>query len=531
MTRFSTPALCLSLFAALAACRDSSNGDDDGTDVDAANGEQTVFQVQSDDMPPGTPVTLRGVVVTAVDNFANPRDGNQYVGNFYVAEPEGGAFSGVLVHGAPLDQVAQLAVGDLVDITSAEKDEFSWTGDDKTNTEVVPLANGEMTVTKVGPGTVPAPQVLDALMIGQMAETAREAEYEKWEGVLVRVENVSVTSEIRPINQDYPPEAKFVKFSITGVLEVDSSLAEIPYSETGEPWLSGGDCLMSVTGMGDYFYNYKVLPRATADIVMGGTSCPAPEAPGTCTDGIDNDANGFMDCADRGCDTEEPTCTSDTTVANVQMGMHNDGDQVRIADAVVTAIGRGPTNIQTIWVADSATAGPYNGLQVYRGTNAGMVPAGVVVGAHVTLQGEVDEFNDASGTGTLTQLRSPTITVIPGTPEMPVPATDVPLATLIDDTTGEPYEGVLVELENVRMTGTPTGQTFGVRYFGTQAAPSTILFQSDDDIRSALTQADGTCFSLIRGIWSYGVYDNRWQILPLAGADDVVVAGDPNACP
>lgn len=511
----------LSLLTAFAACRGSSNGDDDGTDVDAATGDQTVYDVQNDATPPGTPVTLRGVVVTAIDNYG-PRKGN-----FYVAEPEGGAYSGVLVYGAPLDQVAALVVGDLVDITGAEKDEFSLETDDATVTELAPIAGGQMTVTKVGTGTVPAPQVLDALMIGRMATAAREAEYEKWEGVLVRVENISVTSEIRPVSSSNP-DPMFVAFRITGVLEIDSSLAEIPYSETPPPYLTGGDCLASITGMGDYFFNYKILPRATADIVLGGSGCPAAEAPGTCTDGIDNDANGFMDCADRGCATE-PTCTSDTTVANIQMGMHTAGSQVRIADAVVMAIGRGPTNIQNIWVADSATAGPNNGLQIYRGTSAGLLPAGVVVGAHVTIQGQVDEFNNGSGTGTLTQLRSPTITLIAGSPSTPVPATNVPLATLINDTTGEPYEGVLLELTNVRVVANP--MAFGVRHFGTQAAPATILFQSDDDIRAALAEANGTCYSLIRGIWSYGVYDDRWAILPLAGANDVVVASNQADCP
>jgi hypothetical protein len=428
--------------------------------------------------------------------------------------------------------VSNLMPGDLVDITGAAKDEFGLDTDDSTVTELSPLSSGSLVVTEVGSGTVPEPHVIDALAVGRMAAADREAEYEKWEGVLVKVENVSVTSEIRPVSGSMP-DPTFVAFSITGVLEVDSSLAEIPYSATNPPapFVTGGDCLASVTGMGDYFFNYKVLPRSLSDIALGGTGCPAPEAPGTCADGIDNDANGFMDCADRGC-SAEPSCTTDTTVSNVQMGMHMDGSRIRIQDAVVMAVGRGPTNIQNIWVADSLTAGPYNGLQVYRGSSAGLLPTGVVAGAHVMIEGEVDEFNNNSGTGTLTEIKNPTITFASAPSGAPTPVTTgITVATLTNDTTGEPYEGVLVELTNVRMTGTPpTMPTYGVRYFGTQAAPSTILFQSDDDIGPALTQPDGTCFSLIRGIWSYAPYDDRWAILPLSTAD-AMVAAQQSDCP
>ncbi|HUQ04090.1 MAG TPA: hypothetical protein VM261_16440 [Kofleriaceae bacterium] len=529
MNRFKTPALCFALcasFAATAACRGGGgdDGDDDGSNPDAAGGETTVQEVQNDAMPPGTPVSLRGVVVTAVDNYG-PRKGN-----FYVAEPEGGAYSGVLVYGAALDVVAQLAVGDIVDITDAEKDEFSLDTDDATVTELGPVAGGVMTVTETGTTTPPAPAVIDALAIGRMATAAREAEYEKYEGVLVTVQNISVTSEIRPVSSS-EPDPTFVAFRITGVLEVDSSLAEIPYSATNPPapFVTGGDCLASITGMGDYFFNYKVLPRATSDIMLGGSGCPAAEAPGTCADGIDNDANGFLDCADRGC-SAEASCTTDTTVSNIQMGMHPDGTGIRIVDAIVTAVGRGPTNIQNIWVADSLAAGPHNGLQVYRGTMAGQVPAGVVVGAHVTIQGEVDEFNNGSGTDTLTEIRNSTITFVSAPTSAPTAVTGVSVATLTNNTTGEPYEGVLIQLANVRMTGTPSGQTFGVRYFGTAAAPQTVLFDSDDDIGPALTQADGTCFSTIKGIWTWQTFDDRWAILPLSTVD-AVVAANQNDCP
>lgn len=513
--------LCL---LATAACRGSD--DDDGGDTDGANpdaptsGDMRVQDVQNDATPIATPVTLRGVIVTAIDNYG-PRKGN-----FYVAEPGGGEFSGVLVFGAPLEQVADLVVGDLVDITNAEKDEFSLETDDRTVTELVPVTGGEMTVTRVGTDTVPAPHVIDALVVGMMATQAREDEYEKWEGVLVTVNNVTVTSELGPVSSSNP-DPTFVAFDITGVLEVDSSLAEIPYVADPPRFVNGGECLASVTGMGDYFFNYKVLPRATADIVKNGTGCPAAEAVGTCTDGVDNDANGFTDCMDRGC-ALEPTCTTDTTIVNIQNGTVTVDSRVNLNDVVVTAIS---LNRKNLWVADSAPAAPNSGIQVFRGNNMNVpvLPAEIVVGARVDVMGTVVEFNSGAGTGTLTQVaRTPTVTFVPGAPAVPTPVTGVPLATLIDDTTGEPYESVLVELTNVRVIANP--MAFGIRHFGMMGSAN-VLFESDDDIRAALAEADGTCYSLIRGIWSYQVFDDRWAILPLAGVADVVVATNQAACP
>lgn len=506
----SSSALCLSLLAAFAACRGSGNGDDDGTDIDAASGEQTVFDVQNDATPPGTPVTLRGVVVTAIDNYG-PRKGN-----FYVAEPEGGAFSGVLVYNAPLDQVAALVVGDLVDITGAEKDEFSLETDDSTVTELGPVAGGTMTVTKVGTGTVPAPQVLDALAIGQMATAAREAEYEKWEGVLVRVENISVTSEIRPVSGSMP-DPTFVAFSITGVLEIDSSLAEIPFSTDvppPPPWLTGGDCLASITGMGDYFFNYKVLPRATADIVMGGTSCPAAEAPGTCTDGIDNDANGFMDCADRGC-RNEPTCTTDTTVAMIRTGGVTGG--VRLNDVVVVGRDIYSSMSQGIWVADAATAATNTGIYVFTGSTA-PDPAWTV-GSLVDVMGTATQFDMQ-----LMQIQSATITTATGGGTVPTPITGVAAGTLADVTAGEPYEGSLVRLSNAMVTNNALGNDKVELTVGGQTI---IVDDFAFDYAAATAFPSNTTISCITGVMHWNHFDDHRILVPRDTDDIVPSAGCP----
>src|SRR4051812_25271634 len=92
--------LCAALCLAVAACRGSSSGDDGGDDaaVDGVNADDaTIYDIQGS-LPVGTQVNIRGVLVTAIDNYGAKK------GNIWVQEPAGGAYSGVLVFGAPLDQ-------------------------------------------------------------------------------------------------------------------------------------------------------------------------------------------------------------------------------------------------------------------------------------------------------------------------------------------------------------------------------------------------------------------------------------------
>jgi len=481
-------ALCLMFVG----CRDngSSGDDDDDVGVDAQTGGTRIQDVQSESMVVDTPVDLRGVVVVAIDTYGGR------TGNFYVMDAAGGPFSGVLVYGAPTDQVADLEVGDLVDVLGAKKDEFSLEDDDATVTELVPASDGSLSVAKVGDGVVPEPHVLDALVLGQMNDEAREAEYEKWEGVLIRVNNVTALGSPRQIGSSDPT---FRGFGITGRFEVDSTLTEIP-----EDLVVGGDCLASVTGMGDYFYEYKVLPRVTADIVQDGTGCPAPES--ACEDDLDNDANGYVDCEDHACQTI-PACQSSATVVQVQNGTIATDTQISLNNVVVTAI---TSNGRHLWVADSADAAPYNGVYVYRGNQTAL--SGITIGTRVNVTGKVIEYNNSTGTETLTEIsENVSVTAVAGAPlETPVPAVFAVADTLI--AAGEMYEGVFVELQNVRVIS--DANSFGVREFGAET-PRVVTFESDDDI-APLTGASGTCFASIKGIWSYQVFDDRWAILPLA---------------
>lgn len=459
----------------------------------------TIQDVQSDSMLPDTAVELEGVVVVAVDTYAEREGGT---GRFFVMEPGGGPYSGVLVFGGSVDQVAELSPGDLINLGGVMKDEFSLKEDSATVTELVPLSDGSMTLEEIGHVDVPDPEVVDALAFGSLSESERDEEYEKWEGVLIQVNSVSVISNPRVISDN--PD--FIGFGITGPYEVDSGLAEIPNDH-----VMRGDCLASVTGIGDYFFQYKIVPRTTTDIVKDGTGCPGEEDDVTeCGDELDNDADGFADCMDFSCQ-DLPECQTSTTIVDIQNGTIAEGSIVNLNDVVVTAVS---WNRKSLWVADAATGAAYNGVYVYRGNAAAELDVSIVPGAVVDVNGSVDEFNSGGGTGTNTQISgNPTVTFVSAGAGTPTP-TFQPFATLSADAGGEMYEGVLVEVRDVQVISAAT--SFNTRNFAAQGS-SVVLFESDDDISSALnTAAVNTCYASIKGIWSYQVYDDRWSILPLA---------------
>ncbi len=177
----------------LVACRGGGNNGDDDTTTDAPVSQTVHIQdVQNDMMPSGTPVTLEGVIVTAIDSFGAK------TGDLWVEEPGGGEFSGVKVFGAPLDQVAALQVGDIVTISNAEKNEFACAGTicgggefeaGQSITEIQGAGGGQLSVVKTGTGTVPTPDMVDAAAIDALDHAGQNAEWEKWEGVLINVVN------------------------------------------------------------------------------------------------------------------------------------------------------------------------------------------------------------------------------------------------------------------------------------------------------------------------------------------------------
>jgi hypothetical protein len=509
-----TVAVAITLAAAFFACR-SSGDDAPGDDVegDAASGDVTIQEIQNDAMAPGTAVTLKGVVVTVIDQFGDK------TGDFWVQEPGGGERSGVHVFGAPLAMVGALAVGDLVDIAGAQKDEFAYAGSNgvggdtsgRSITELKPVNGGMMTVTKTGTGTVPAPMVVDALAIGQKAtQIERDAEWEKWEGVLITVMNVAALSDADCVGSACNDKS-LNKFDITGGAVVESALAPLPGGSVTTPGnVNRGDCLGSVTGVVDYFFDYLLLNTAADSIMTGGTGCPVAEAAATCADSIDNDGNGFTDCKDNGCIPTLAACRAVTTISALQTttpttGIELQGVIVTALSKVVTSAGNKRFNM---WVQTNAGIPGANESVYVFGPGIDLTP--FAVGTKVDIIGTVEEFNDSTGTETLTEIKALTITAATGT-AVTAPVTGKTAAELSAAATGEPYEGAMVTLTNVKVTALGNFANFGV---GSMSSGGT-SFKTDDDI-FLLASPVNTCFLTITGVWTYMPYDNVYGFLPLA---------------
>lgn len=442
----------------LTACRSSSNNTPDAT-TDTGGGIIHIQDVQSDTMAPGTAVELRGVIVTALDAY-----GTQ-TGNLWVEEPGGGPFSGVHVFGTPVAQLSGIAVGDIVDITGAIKSEFAISSDKsgRTVTEVQGPSGGKLTLTKKGKGTVPAPAVVDVLAIGQKATQAlRDAEWEKWEGVLITASNVVAFGNPACItSQGNCTDPTRTNLTITGVAKLESSLTAFP-----APGIQLGDCLGKVTGVVDYAFDYVIFPRSVDDVALNGTGC-VRETGATanfCTDGLDNDGNGFNDCKDFGCEVGPnawlgASCTAGDAMCGCSMNLPegmsvnkvNTGTvgPVVLNNVYVTAVGA-----RGYWIADSTTAATSGGVLVF--TN--VAPTATVGQQLSRVQGIAGPFNASkTAAGTVIELSNPTAGTELSTGATFTPITTASAATLAGLTTGAPYAGSLVQLQTVKVkavTGT-----------------------------------------------------------------------------
>jgi predicted extracellular nuclease len=492
-------ALALALLAT-AACRGNSGSTPDasGNQPDASSSDDTsIYDIQDPGgkVPDMTMVNVRGVVVTAIDSYGTK------TGTFWIEEPAGGAYSGVLVYGAPANEVAAIQVGDLVDVTGAEKKEFALPADTsgRTTTELEKPTGGAITVSKVGTGTVPAPMTVDALAIGQMAtQQEKDAEWEKWEGVLITVDKVGVTSSTKTYGSTPGPDAE--EFTVTGPLVVESTLAAFPGTTGTPPGPQFGDCEASITGIGDYFFDWLLEPRDTAEITTGGSGCPAAETGlAACTDMIDNDANGHTDCFDYSCMLDAaagPMCNKAATVHDIDTAQPNApvGGAVVLTNVCVVAVDAANQNL---WVQDAATATQDTGIYVFRGSKAAVltVAAGTVVNINTAVVLPYHGLLELTGIpGSTTP--SPNITDA-GDNCAPAAQT-VPLATLADATMIKHYAGSLVRVTATKLSVTAvTGMGNTKRY---TLSDGTTNISMGAQIYDPNAAAGTSCYSAVTAI-------------------------------
>ncbi len=527
----------LSLFF---ACRSSGNGGDDTIDGPGSGGNfMTIQQVQDPSTAAGTAVSVQNVVVTAVDLFGTR------TGDFWIEEPEGGPFSGVLVFppAAALTTVSTLVPGDIVTITGAEKDDFALTGSNadttgRTDTELEQITGGKLTITVTGSGAVPAPSTIDLVAIGKLFDPSQDgsggngggsafnAAWQMWEGVLVTATNVDAFSAPKAFGSG---GADQYDLSITGDAKMEGSLVDITQSGIGVD-----TCLATLTGVVDYFYDFLIYPRTTSDFATGGTGCVfenAANGSAACTDGIDNDGNGFTDCEDLGCEvganayvgtscvgTAATTCgcsaneAAGAGAAAVQAVSGTNKPAMILNSVVVTAVGK-----SGFWVADNAVAATGHGTFVFTSSTP---PASAVIGATLTVQGLGEQF----GTGAITEpeVEDPTIIGTPTTGATLTPlATTVAIAT--GATTGAPYIGSLVKLTGPFIVTAVTTHDYTM----TDGTTSFTMADSAFPTFGGTAPVVNDCYASLTGVMD--LFTQTRTVNPRSATDMPAFAGTVNA--
>jgi len=210
--------------------------DDDATPPDAGScdsyptdtGDDTVWAVQSGDIATGSTVTLEGLVVTAA----------RYNG-VWAQEPGGGTCSGIWIY-VGADPGAY--VGTTVNTTGVVEEFYDLT---EVNAE-------EGSFVTLGSGPEPEPQLLTLSALQSPGG-------EDWEGVLVRIEDVTV--------QAAPSSEAYWEWTVTDgtyIVTVDEQL----YSyEDGDPAPGVGVDVDFVQGpLNHTFSTYKIAPRDANDV-------------------------------------------------------------------------------------------------------------------------------------------------------------------------------------------------------------------------------------------------------------------------
>lgn len=493
----------LALFSALTAltvapaCRSDSNNTDGGggpdarptdgaTNPDGTNqGTVTVKQVQGDTIASGDAIELKGVIVTAIDTYGAK------TGDLWVEDVGGGEFSGVKVFGAMTGTVATLQVGDIVDITNAEKYEFACNGMNcgtgtfdpgQSITEVQGITAGALTITKTGHGEVPAPAAVDATAIAAMPKAMQDIEWEKWEGVLIKVTNVPQVTDVTGFNM--MPAADQYKFQIPGKVVIESVMTAFPTTAAADY------CYAQIVGVGDYFFDHLILPRTAADFGGAGTGCPVRQT---------------------------------VSISAIQAGTAT--GPVLVQGAFVTGIS---LNKKNLWIASSLTAAANQGIYVFRGSAPSVpeLPATVVIGAKVDVSGTAVEF-DVNGPNmtppvgeTVTEIKSATVTFVAAPTTLPTPLTVTAATAGTIGAPGEPYEGVLVSVPFAKVTNISAGSG---RVELTDNAGGKILMDKESFTLPA--QTANACYATVTGEMHVQSTDDVRTINPRSASDLVAGAG------
>jgi hypothetical protein len=392
----------------------SSSGGSSGQvmlDCNSPGGATTLCDIQNNASPnhpsPGTEVTFPDPLTATSDVFVLSSNSMGTTKAFFVAEGNGGPFRAALVKGEGT-QVDALGVvlGGLINLT-VKADEFQGTG---TGTETQLTLVGGTVVP--GTGTVPPATVATVTQFG--SDLIGEA----YEGVLVRVENVTT------VRFESGARTEFGVFKLNGGLHVDDLLYKY---DAGV-----GETFSSITGFVRYGFDgrWLLLPRTAADVVSSGNPLAAANHPVT-------------DLQDPLKALELPHCIAPAEC-----------DLVRLQNVVVTTMPRvadrnaaGVASLYSVFVQDPTALDangeplPYSGVKIVFGNTLTSSYALTTYGDQgfpdtrdhpeawpmpgdiITVEGTVQEYFD------MTQLGSMRVLTKVGTVmDNPLPIPAVPLA-------------------------------------------------------------------------------------------------------
>ncbi|MBL0221115.1 MAG: hypothetical protein IPQ07_45555 [Myxococcales bacterium] len=280
-------------------------------------------------------------------------------------------------------------------------------------------------------------------------------------------------------------------FDATGGIVVESSLAAFPGTAPGS--IAKADCLAGVTGVVDYFFDYLLLNTSTANVMTGGTSCPVAEGAShaVCSDTIDNDGNGFADCMDNGCVIGDSACRAATTISAIQAATPT--GPVELTNVYITGISN---DKKSMWVATNLTAAPNEGVYVFRAQSGIVLDNTFAIGSKVNVIGTVQEYNDDTLGGTLTEINGLKTTLVT-TAGTVVPVVGQTAATLSVAATAPTYESVLVTLTSVNLTALGNAAN---GYIATATQAGTTFKVSTDVLHPVA--ADMGCHATMTGLWT-----------------------------
>ena len=211
---------------------------DDGIDTGGSGARPEartdVADMQRGSLSDGTPVSLSNVVVTSTMSIEAP--------GFYVQDVGGGEWSGVFVYtqavetaaGLPTPAALTVNIGDVLNVSGTSKEFYD-------QTQLVLSSMSDIEVTGTGASVEVA------------TLTVPPADWEPYEGVLVRLSNVRIAMVPDPSESEHAPVTDW------GVSVADQ-LMDISMAE--------GTRYSSMTGILTYSWDkFRIAPRTSTDLL------------------------------------------------------------------------------------------------------------------------------------------------------------------------------------------------------------------------------------------------------------------------